>query len=96
MFSPDGQIFASSSYDRTVRLWNREGELLATLNGHTDFVENVVFSPDGQTIASISGDKTVKLWSLDLDDVLTRGCDWAQDYLSNNPNVSESDRHICD
>jgi hypothetical protein len=33
---------------------------------------------------------------LDLDDLLVRGCNWVRDYLQTNPNVSESDRSLCD
>ncbi|MEH2386517.1 MAG: AAA-like domain-containing protein, partial [Nostoc sp.] len=62
-FSPDGQTIASASGDKTVKLWNRKGQLLQTLQGHRDSVNSVAFSPDGQTIASASGDKTVKLWN---------------------------------
>jgi hypothetical protein len=42
---------------------------------------------------------TVILWNLEplnnLDAVLAKGCDWMRDYLHNNPNVSKSDRQIC-
>ncbi len=96
VFSPDRQIFASISNDNTFKLWDIKGDLLQTFKGHTGSIKNVVFSPDGQTIASASNNNIVKLWSLDLDKVMARGCDWVGDYLTNNPNVSEEDRKICD
>ncbi|MGB3512347.1 MAG: hypothetical protein WBA93_24540 [Microcoleaceae cyanobacterium] len=62
-FSPDGKIIASASHDKTVKLWNRQGQLLQTLQGHKDYVNGVAFSPNREIIASASGDKTVKLWN---------------------------------
>jgi WD40 repeat protein len=64
-FSPDGQTIASTSWDNTIKLWNRDGKELKTLTGHNKEVWSVAFSPDGKTIASASGDHTVKLWQLD-------------------------------
>ncbi|MDF5724359.1 MAG: WD40 repeat domain-containing protein [Rhizonema sp. PD37] len=93
---PDGKTIATASYDTTVKLWNLSGQLLHTLTGHSDVVNSVVFSPDGKTIASASDDKTVILWNLDLDDLLKLGCDWIHDYLKNNANVKDEDRHVCD
>ncbi len=60
--SPNGEMIASASRDKTVKLWNQEGKLLKTLKGHGSEVEEVTFSPNGQIIASASRDGTIKLW----------------------------------
>jgi WD40 repeat protein/energy-coupling factor transporter ATP-binding protein EcfA2 len=62
-FSPDGQMLATASYDRTVNLWRRDGTLFKTLSGHTKEVTSVSFSPDAKMIASGSLDGTVRLWN---------------------------------
>jgi WD40 repeat protein/energy-coupling factor transporter ATP-binding protein EcfA2 len=106
-FSPDGKMLASSGYDHTVRLWHLNGTLLRTLTGHKERVWGVSFSPDGQSVASASDDRTVRLWRIDPDDLISdidiklnkmlkKGCNWIKDYLKTNPNISESDRNICD
>jgi len=61
-FSHDGKVLASTSDDQTVKLWNRKGKLLQTLQ-HKDKVNSVSFSLDGKVLASGSNDRTVKLWN---------------------------------
>jgi len=41
-----------------------QGQLVRTLEGHTDWVNSVSFSPDGRLLASGSWDKTIKLWEV--------------------------------
>jgi hypothetical protein len=48
-----GELLASASQDRTIRLWNPQtGQCLNTLRGHTAWVWSISWSPDGQTLAS--------------------------------------------
>ncbi|WP_335084629.1 nSTAND1 domain-containing NTPase [Nostoc sp.] len=108
-FSPDGKTIASASADNTVKLWNAStGKEIITLNGHSNEVTSVAFSPDGKTIASASTDHTVKLWNMypnhlknliisgSLNDLMSYSCNRLHVYLQSNPNVSDSDRTLCD
>ncbi|EAW38985.1 WD-40 repeat protein [Lyngbya sp. PCC 8106] len=64
-FSPKGDLLATASGDKTVKLWKPDGTFVKTLEGHKDFVLNVAFSPKGDLLATASSDKTVKLWKPD-------------------------------
>ena len=70
-FSRDSQILATASSDKTVKLWNLEGEELQTFTGHQAGVHGVSFDSNGKMIATASSDKTVKLWNLKGEELQT-------------------------
>lgn len=63
--APKGAILATSSADKTVRLWNADTlAATKTLSGLTDYVYALAFSPDGQLIAGGAYDGEVRVWKV--------------------------------
>jgi WD40 repeat protein len=63
--APDGEMLATASADKTVKLWKRHGDSWQhekTLRGHQAAVRCVAFSPGGKALATGSFDATLKLW----------------------------------
>jgi WD40 repeat protein len=62
-FSPDEQLLATAG--RELKLWSvSDGQLVATLEGHSDAVTSVAFSPDGKQLASAGADGSAKIWEV--------------------------------
>ncbi|AFY91690.1 NB-ARC domain-containing protein [Chamaesiphon minutus] len=62
-FHPDGDRFATCSFDRSIKIWDvTTGACLQTLLGHTKEVSRVRFSPDGHLLVSACTDRTARLW----------------------------------
>ena len=66
-FSPQGDVLASVSYDRTVTLWDPStGQLIRCLTGCQGEVQAVAFSPDGRLLATgdYSKGESVRMWDV--------------------------------
>ena len=100
-FRPDSKIFASASGNGssedsgTIKFWSVDGIDIKTFKTDSSSVSSINFSPNGKMLVWSNGGEVI-MWNLDLDYLLSQGCDWVSDYLQNNSNVSASDRHLCD
>ncbi|KAG1881918.1 WD40-repeat-containing domain protein [Suillus tomentosus] len=76
VYSPDMTLFATAGSERpmnymntednksAIRIWNaKTGELVATLEGHTDWVRCLVWTQDGKTLISGSDDNSIRTWN---------------------------------
>jgi len=64
VISSDGQFALSSSWDKTLRLWDlNSGSTVRRFVGHTQDVLSVSFSADNRQIVSGSRDRSIKLWN---------------------------------
>ena len=68
-FSPDGHTIATSSYDKTIKLYNIDTcDIIHTYTGHSNIVKDVVFSPDGRFVLSTSRDNEARIWNTEVND----------------------------
>ncbi|KAL7792822.1 hypothetical protein V8C43DRAFT_322159 [Trichoderma afarasin] len=71
-FSHDGLYLASSSRDRTARIWTgpwegNDKKPLLTLTEHSGTVFDLSFSPSQKLLATCSGDKTLRVWDYETE-----------------------------
>ncbi|BET00532.1 Utp13 specific Hypothetical protein associated domain [Nesidiocoris tenuis] len=63
--SPNDQLVASVSMDKTAKLWSaKDLSPLGTLKGHRRGVWSAAFSPFDQVVLTCSADTTLRIWSI--------------------------------
>lgn len=65
VFSPDGTMVLTASYDKTAKVWSTtSGEVVTVLTGHEGVVLVAAFSPDGSRVVTASNDRTARVWEV--------------------------------
>lgn len=63
--SPDGTKLASGNSDGELKIWDVDsGELLKTINAHTDYINQLAWSPDSSLIATASDDDSLAIYNV--------------------------------
>jgi len=72
LLSPDVKYLATTSADKTVKIWNVEKSfaLDKVLTGHQTWVWDCSFSADSAYLVTASSDRTGKLWDVKTGDVI--------------------------
>ncbi|CAE7150245.1 unnamed protein product [Rhizoctonia solani] len=62
-FSPDGTRVASGTDDKSIWVWDHNGQLvLGPITGHSGPIRSIVYSHNGAFIISGSEDHTIRIW----------------------------------
>jgi WD40 repeat protein len=75
-FSPDGRRVATTSADRTAKVWDvsigstRSEQPLTLYNLHSFSVTGVSFSPDGKRLATSNTEGEARIYALPIEDIV--------------------------
>jgi WD40 repeat protein len=82
--NPKQPMLATSSADKTVKLWTIDLVAGKSLAGLTDYVYTVAFSPDGELVAGGSYDGSVAVWTV-KDGMLVKAFNASPGFVTKEP-----------
>ncbi|MDB9311767.1 hypothetical protein PN462_01540 [Spirulina sp. CS-785/01] len=83
--NPTGELLAAVTWDDRLQLWHMSEQLLQVWEGHQGRILGLDWHPKGTALVTASRDQTVLFWDLQLNRLITQGCQWVEDYLAQNP-----------
>ena len=101
--SGNNRFLIASPKEDVSRIYDWSGNLrIEIFGGNGQFrtrrgrgsVQEFQFSPDDSKVMTISNDGYIRIWNLDngLDDLITQGCTWLEDYFRSHP---EEKLEVC-
>lgn len=64
-WSPDDKAVAAVGKNNMIYIWDvSTGNLLASLTGHTQTINNILWDESGERILSVSADNSIRIWNL--------------------------------
>lgn len=64
-FNSDGSLLVTGNYDGTMHfLQGDDGEAIATMNAHDDYISRLSFHPDGTRLVTVGLDNTVRVFGV--------------------------------
>lgn len=82
-------LFATCSNDTTIKLFNRQGDIVRSLEGHESFVYSMKYNSSTSELVSCGEDRSVRIWDCLTGDIkqvlrLPAISIWCVDILPNN------------
>jgi WD40 repeat protein len=96
-FSSDGKLLATAGRENAARVWDvATGKVLATLQGHSQRLEDVEFSPRDELVVTASDDGSARVWDARSGELVERfqlGTEvwWAQFSADGRQILAEAD-----
>ncbi|MGF1493175.1 MAG: NACHT domain-containing protein [Microcoleaceae cyanobacterium] len=82
-FSPDGKFIISTGTNGEIKFWSLSGQELGIIQqDNYKAINSAKLSQNGDLLVSAGDDGIIALWSFSLDQLISEGCSWLENYRS--------------